>query len=99
MMKFEPLIPENLEACLDMLASHAGEARVVAGGTDLFILAKARMMTPKFVIPIGHIDRLKQASAEGGTVRLGAGLSHSMVARLDILKSVACLRVPFGVSS
>lgn len=92
MTEFEPLIPENLEECLAMLARHGKDARVLAGGTDLYILVKARMMTPRFVIPIGHIDRLRTTSHEDGTVTLGAGLTHCEIAQLDILKDIPCLR-------
>ncbi len=92
MIEFKPLMPENLEECLDMLARHGKDACVLAGGTDLFVLMKARMTTPKFVMPIGHIGRLKVASRSNHTVTLGAGLTHSEIARLDILEDIPCLR-------
>jgi len=96
MTELEPLIPENLENCLEMLARHGRDARVVAGGTDLFILVKANMMTPRFVLPIGHIEELRQSSSNGRTLNLGAALTHTEIANLEMLKDIPCLREAAG---
>jgi len=87
-----PLIPENLETCLEMLAEHGRDARVIAGGTDLFILVKAKTVSPRFVVPVGHIEGLKHASQKNRTVQLGAGLKHAEIANLGMLEDVPCLR-------
>jgi CO/xanthine dehydrogenase FAD-binding subunit len=92
MMGFEPLIPESLDECLGMLARYGNDARVVAGGTDLFILMKTRMTTPRFVIPLGRIESLKTASRRDGAFSLGAGLTHSQIAQLGLLEDIRCLR-------
>jgi CO/xanthine dehydrogenase FAD-binding subunit len=91
MTEFEPLIPETLEDCLEMLARYGRDARILAGGTDLFILMKAGMVAPGFVVPIGHLERLKAISQDGPTVMLGAGLTHSETVNLGSLKDVPCL--------
>lgn len=91
MIPFEALIPGTCEECLALLAERGEDARVLAGGTDLFILMKAEIATPRFVIPIGHLDRLRMRSQEEGVISLGAGLTHSEIAELDVLKNIPCL--------
>jgi CO/xanthine dehydrogenase FAD-binding subunit len=92
MSEFEILAPENIEECLDMLALRAPDARLIAGGTDLFVLIKARMTAPKCLISVGHIKGLGVISDQDGTVSIGSGLTHSEIAGLEILEGIPFLR-------
>ncbi len=48
--EIEYLEPESVnEACL-LLRQYNGEAKVIAGGTDLLIQMKNRALTPKYLI-------------------------------------------------
>lgn len=48
--KFEHLQPESLEEALDFLSEYGEEAKVIAGGTDLLVAMKHRLLTPKYLV-------------------------------------------------
>ena len=48
--KFEHLQPQSLHEALDLLSEHGEEAKVIAGGTDLLVTMKHRLLTPRYVI-------------------------------------------------
>jgi carbon-monoxide dehydrogenase medium subunit len=87
----EALVPATLEECLALLAERGEDARVLAGGTDLYILMKAGIATPRFLIPVGHLDCLKETSQQEGVISLGAGLTHTELAGLHMLGEIPCL--------
>jgi carbon-monoxide dehydrogenase medium subunit len=91
MMNFEAHIPVTLDEALARLREHGEHARVVAGGTDLFILMKSQIMAPRHVISIGRLEELRSVSDADGVISLGAGLTHSEIAGLPILRDVPCL--------
>jgi CO/xanthine dehydrogenase FAD-binding subunit len=90
-MKFEAYIPETLQDALGLIRKYGADARVIAGGTDLFILMKSRLAAPRHLIHIGGLEELKGVWEEGGVISLGAGLTHSEIAGLGLLEDIACL--------
>jgi carbon-monoxide dehydrogenase medium subunit len=56
--KFEYLTPRTLDEAIFMLSRHRGEARVIAGGTDLLHKMKRREETPRYLIGLKNIPRL-----------------------------------------
>jgi CO/xanthine dehydrogenase FAD-binding subunit len=55
LQRFSYLIPKSLkEACI-MLAEHEDKARILAGGTDLLIKMKHRIVQPEYIIGISNI--------------------------------------------
>jgi carbon-monoxide dehydrogenase medium subunit len=90
-MRFEAHIPATLEDALVLLGKHAGEARVVAGGTDLFILMKSGMTTPGHLVSIGGLKQLKSVSDRNGVISIGAGLTHAVISGLPVLQEIPCL--------
>lgn len=56
--KFEYLTPRTVDEAVFMLSQHRGEARVIAGGTDLLHKMKRREETPRYLIGLKNIPRL-----------------------------------------
>jgi len=56
--KFEYLTPRTLDEAIFMLSRHRGEARVIAGGTDLLHKMKRREETPRYLVGLKNIPRL-----------------------------------------
>jgi len=78
---FEHLQPESLEEALGLLSEHGGEAKVIAGGTDLLVSMKHRLLTPKYLL---NLKGLGLDFIEGGK----EGLRIGALTRLaDIVKS------------
>ena len=67
--------PETLEAATALLAGAGGQARVLAGGTDLLIQMRGDMVEPDLVVDIKNIAEMREIAAEGGRWRLGAAVT------------------------
>jgi 4-hydroxybenzoyl-CoA reductase beta subunit len=79
--KFEHLQPGSLEEALGLLSEHGGEAKVMAGGTDLLVSMKHRLLTPKYLL---NLKGLGLDFIEGGKEGLRIGALTRLV---DIVKS------------
>lgn len=70
---FQLLRPASLAEATRMLAAHAGEARVIAGGTDLLPSMKQKLFTPPFVLDLRAVGELRGTKTEAdGGVSIGA---------------------------
>jgi carbon-monoxide dehydrogenase medium subunit len=81
--------PESLDAAVSLLAgAQQGQARILAGGTDLLVQLRAGMIDPELVVDVKKIPEMHQITAEGGGFRIGAAVSgaelgeHAEVKRL-----------------
>ena len=78
--KFQYLHPKSLAEAAEMIADHGPDAMFVAGGTDLYPNMKRRQQTPKVVIGLAHLDKLRRVRGKPQTgLVLGAGLTLSEV--------------------
>ena len=51
--------PTSLRELEGLLTAHAGEAHLLAGGTDLLVLVKEKVVSPKTLIDIGSLAELQ----------------------------------------
>lgn len=72
-MRYEA--PETLDAAVAMLADADGEARVLAGGTDLLVQLRSDMIEPDLVVDIKNIPEMRSIAAEDGGWRVGAAVT------------------------
>ncbi len=72
--RFEYLAPETIEDAVALLSQHKKNARVLAGGTDLIPLLRARdIPAPEFLIDVKNIAELHRLDFDRTTgLRLGA---------------------------
>jgi carbon-monoxide dehydrogenase medium subunit len=59
MKAFEYFAPRSLAEATEVLAKYQGEARTVAGGTDLLLKMKAGRLSPKAIVNIKRIPELR----------------------------------------
>jgi carbon-monoxide dehydrogenase medium subunit len=64
--------PTSVREAVDLLASHAGSAQLLAGGTDLLVKLRAGMISPGVVIDLKAIPRLRGIESSAGGFRIGA---------------------------
>ena len=69
--EFEYLEPKTVEEAAQYLAKHGKKARVIGGGTDLFVKMKMGEIHPQVLINISRIPALRYVIEEKG-FRLGA---------------------------
>jgi carbon-monoxide dehydrogenase medium subunit len=72
-MRYEA--PSTLQAAVKLLASGAGKARVLAGGTDLLVQLRSGRATPELVVDVKRIAGMKTIKAEAGGFRIGAAVA------------------------
>jgi CO/xanthine dehydrogenase FAD-binding subunit len=70
--KFEYHAPESLEELFDILREHPEEATFLAGGTDLMVKMKQRLVEPKRLINLKKIKGLRGVEEKDGYIHIGA---------------------------
>jgi carbon-monoxide dehydrogenase medium subunit len=85
----EYLYPQTVDEALDLLADRAGQARLIAGGTDLVLQLRRGERRVDCLVDISRIDALKTISADDGYITLGAAATHAAVAASRLLREHA----------
>lgn len=57
-MRFNYLEPATVEEAVSLLGKYDGKAKVVAGGTDLLVQIRDKLIAPEYVVDIGYISGL-----------------------------------------
>lgn len=73
----------TVEECLETMAEHGDEAKILAGGQSLVPLMNLRLARPGWVVDINRVSGLDHITIEGETLRIGAMARHRDVARSD----------------
>jgi aerobic carbon-monoxide dehydrogenase medium subunit len=68
--------PSSLTEALQLLASHAENAKILAGGHSLLPMMKLRLASPEMLIDIGRLAELSAIREQDGTLIIGAGATH-----------------------
>ena len=89
--KFEYHAPTSLSEALGYLSKHNNNAKVFAGGTDLFVSMKRREIVPEHLINLKGIEELKHISyhPEDG-LRIGGLVTIGELERSEIIKDKFC---------
>ncbi len=82
---FEYLEPKNVEEALESLAAHGENAKVLAGGTDLIVRLKQRLVNPAFLISLKNLRELDFVRQENGVVRIGVMTPLSSLMDSDLV--------------
>ncbi len=66
MRRFEIALPSSVDDCLQILAGHGAEAKLVAGGTDLLPQLKNGLLKPGWVVDLSGVARLRTLEVDAG---------------------------------
>jgi CO/xanthine dehydrogenase FAD-binding subunit len=72
-MRYES--PASLEAAVALLAGANGDARVLAGGTDLLVQMRSDLVEPDLIVDIKKIAETRSVAEERGGWRIGAAVT------------------------
>ena len=72
-MRYEA--PESLEGAVALLTGATGEAKVLAGGTDLLVQLRADLVDPELIVDIKKIAETRAITEEKGGWRIGAAVT------------------------
>src|SRR5437870_2822491 len=81
------LRPTSLEEALEMLHQFAGQARLVAGGTDVIVELQRGIKPTTTLIDITGLQDLKYVRFDGNILTLGALTTHN-----DVVASQECIQ-------
>jgi CO/xanthine dehydrogenase FAD-binding subunit len=85
-MRYEA--PTSLDQAVALLAAESGDARVLAGGTDLLVQLRTDLIAPALLVDIKRIPTLRQIAEEGGGFRIGAAVTGAELKEHPRLKTV-----------
>src|SRR2546430_8269652 len=74
--QFDYVAPSTLDEVLGLLAEHADDAKILAGGHSLIPAMKLRLAQPALLIDIGRVRSLSYIREEGGRILVGALTTH-----------------------
>jgi len=72
-------MPSTTGEVLALLEQHQGQARLVAGGTDLMVQHRWDPLEVKSLIDIGRVPALKEIREDNGRIYVGAAVTHSQL--------------------
>ncbi len=75
MRTFQYLKPTSLAEVLAILAEHQEKAKIIAGGTDLMIQWKKKLLTVEYLVSLRNVPELNFLSYDGD-LRIGSAVTH-----------------------
>lgn len=72
MKPFDYLSPKTVSEAVELLIRYGAEAKILAGGTDLFVEMKEGSLAPMQVIDVKAIPALRQIKRENQHLKIGA---------------------------
>ena len=78
-------LAQSAADAVELLARYKGEARLIAGGTDLIIQLREGAKKAKAIIDIGSIKELQYIEEDNGIIKIGALTTHSQLATSPLL--------------
>ena len=90
--KFEYVAPTSLTEAAAFLASHPGDAKLLAGGQSLIPVLKLRLASPGFLVDLGRIGGLSTireepgAGGKPGTIAIGAMTTYAEIKQSALLR-------------
>lgn len=80
------LFPATVSEAVSILSTNRGKARIIAGGTDLMLEMQEGKNTCEVLVDLSQIAELKNITEENGYIRIGASVTHSQVARSELIQ-------------
>jgi CO/xanthine dehydrogenase FAD-binding subunit len=78
--------PNTLTEAYDLLVERRGNAKVIAGGTDLMVLMNAYQLDAAEFIDIWRLNELRGITDEGDTIRIGALTTYTQLIRSSLIR-------------
>lgn len=87
--KFEFHEPKSIGEACEIMASLQGSAKPIAGGTDLLVNMKKKVLSPDHLVSLSRIEDLQQVTTDNGTLRIGACHTVSELAASETIATQA----------
>jgi CO/xanthine dehydrogenase FAD-binding subunit len=87
--RFEYIEPRNFIEALDLLSVHKDDAKILAGGTDLLVRMKKRLLKPKFIISLKNLNELSYIKEDNECIKIGSRTPIADVLDSSLIKQKA----------
>ena len=77
--------PETVQKAIEILRKFDGEARIIAGGTDLMIDLKSQRKKVTVLVDISKINGLDQVRMNHNHIHIGARVTHFQAIKSDLI--------------
>ncbi len=84
--RFEYLRPMTMEEALELLHQHQADGCILAGGTDLLVRMKQRLLQPGNLISLKSITTQRYVRQANGQIQIGAGTALSAVRTAELVQ-------------
>jgi len=84
--KFDFHEPKTLNEACQILAAYGVKAKLIAGGTDLMVNMKKKILSPEQVISISIIGELKKLDTSGDSIRIGSCFTVADLSTSDAIQ-------------
>ena len=78
--------PTSVEEACQVMGAFKDKARPIAGGTDLMVNMKKKIVVPEQVVSLGRIESLRSIARQNGTLHIGACVTVAELAASDAVK-------------
>jgi CO/xanthine dehydrogenase FAD-binding subunit len=86
---FTYLEPSSIQQALEWLNTHRSSARVLAGGTDLYLRLRKGVFVPDYVIDLKRVEGLDYITPHGGGgVQIGPTTLQDDIARSSVMQQL-----------
>ncbi|MCK5551566.1 MAG: xanthine dehydrogenase family protein subunit M [Deltaproteobacteria bacterium] len=86
MKAFDHVCPTSVAEAVSILSMHRGEAKVLAGGTDLLNLMRDGEISPKLIVSLKNIGEFRDITKHDGGVSIGAFCTLEDCARSERIR-------------
>jgi len=83
------LQPTSVGEASQALADFGEKAKLYAGGAEILLLLRNRLIDAEVLIDVKKIDRLRRLDSSNGTLRVGACLTHQELANNAVIRERA----------
>jgi carbon-monoxide dehydrogenase medium subunit len=84
--RFDYHEPGSIREACDLMAEMGEKARPLAGGTDLLVNMKKRVLSPEHLISLSRIDELRSLDTSNGQIQLGACVTAAELAGSQMVR-------------
>jgi carbon-monoxide dehydrogenase medium subunit len=78
--------PTEISEVLVLLGQHKAAAKLLAGGQSLLPLMKLRLIEPRVIIDLNHVQGLNEVSERAGVLTIGAMVRHAELATHPLIR-------------
>ncbi len=79
--------PDTVEDAVRLLADADGEAKPLAGGTDLLVQLRTDFVRPGLIVDLKRIPALMDVTVNGDDIRVGAAVSGATLGKNEAVKA------------